>query len=235
MTATALRDTRTSALGCMYRVGLDAAPPPVLISPFPPLLATANTCAQGSMAMGATIMRSSDRMRCSDSTAAGPAGQIEHATAESTAEAVMEIRRRSGLTWEELGDLFDVSRRSVHHWANGKPVSARHDRTIRRMLAALRHLDQGSRAGTRALLLSIDPAMGVFALDLLKEGRFDEAMGRVAGVRAPEPPRTPLSRAARDARRPPAPALLLGAEQERPHIPAKVRAVRARRIPKTPG
>ena len=234
MTATALHDTpetRTSALGCMYHPGLGAAFAAV---PFATAMlgpATANTYTHGSMATWVTIAP------CAERTSAGPAGKIPFVfvPAESTAEAIMEIRRRSGLTWEELGDLFDVSRRSVHHWANGKPVSARHDRTIRRMLAALRHLDQGSRAGTRALLLSIDPAMGVFALDLLKEGRFDEAMGRVAGVRAPEPPRTPLSRAARDARQPPAPALLLGAEQERPHIPAKVRAVRARRIPKTTG
>lgn len=232
MTATALRDTpmtHTSAVGCMHPFGLDAAPVPVLISTTLSWLATANTYPQGSMAMWATIAR------CAESTAAGPAGQIDHVPAESTAEAIMEIRRRSGLTWEELGELFDVSRRSVHHWANGKPVTARHDRTIRSMLAALRHLDQGSQGGTRALLLAVDRTMGVSSLDLLKDGRFDEAMGRVEAVRVPEPPRTPLSPAARDARRSPAPALLLGAEQERPDIPAKVRAVRARRIPKTAG
>ena len=107
------------------------------------------------------------------------------------------------------GDLFDVSRRSVHHWANGKPVTASHDRTIRRMLAAIRHLDRGSQNDTRALLRAVDPATGVSTLDLLKAGQFDEAMGRVPGVRVPEPPRTPLSRAARDARRPPALPLLL--------------------------
>ena len=232
MTAPALRDTgdaHTSALGCMYPSGLDATFAAVLIATTLPGQATANTYAQGSMAMWATIAP------CAERTAAGPTGQIEHVPAESTAEAIMEIRRRSGLTWEELADLFDVSRRSVHHWANGKPVSARHDRMIRRMLAAVRHLDQGGQVGTRALLLAVDQAMGVSALDLLKDGRFDEAMDRVAGVRAPERQRIPLSSAARDARRPQAPELLLGAEQDRPDLPAKARVVRAKRTPKTTG
>ena len=53
------------------------------------------------------------------------------------------------------------------------------------MLAAIRHLDRGDRAGTRALLLTVDQAAGVSTLDLLKDGRFEEATGRVAGVRAP--------------------------------------------------
>lgn len=229
---TALRDTgeaHTSALGCMYPSSLTATFAAVLIATTLPGQATANTYAQGSMAMWANIAP------CAERTAAGPTGQIEHAPVESTAEAIMEIRRRSGLTWEELADQFDVSRRSVHHWANGKPVAARHDQMMRRMLAAVRQLDQGDQIGTRALLLAIDQAIGVSTLDLLKGGRFDEAMGRVAGARAPEPHRIPLSRAALDARRPQAPALLLEAEQGRPDIPAKARAVRPKRTPKTTG
>ena len=232
MTATALRDTRdahTSALGCMYPSGLGATFAAVLIATTLPGQATANTYAQGSTAMWANIAP------CAERTAAGPTGQIEHVPAETTAEAIMEIRRRSGLTWEELADLFDVSRRSVHHWANGKPASARHDRMIRRMLAAVRHLDQGGQVGTRALLLAVDQAMGASALDLFKDGRFDEAIDCVEGVRTPERQRIPLSSAARDARRPQAPALLLEAEQDRPDIPAKARFVRAKRTPKTTG
>ena len=224
MTDTALRETphtRTSAMGCMYRPALDAT--------FAVLIATMLPGSATATSTGETIVLYSER------TAAGPIGQIEHVPAESTAEAIMEIRRRSGLTWEELGDLFDVSRRSVHHWANGKPVTASHDQTIRRMLAAVRRLDQGDQVGTRALLLAVDQAMGVSALDLLKDGCFDEAMGRVAGAPLPGAHRILLSPAARDARRPKAPALLLGAEQDRPDVPAKARAVHARRTPRTTG
>ena len=126
MTEIALRETpdsRTSAVGSMNR------PAVALIATMLAGSATANT--------GETIVP------CFERTAAGPIGQFEHVPTESTAEAVMEIRRRSGLTWEELGDLFDVSRRSIHHWANGKPVTASHDRMIRRMLAAVRHPRSG--------------------------------------------------------------------------------------------
>ena len=161
--------------------------------------------------------------------------KLDKRTGWDRAEAIMELRRRSGLTWEELGDLFGVSRRSVHHWANGKPVAASHGRPIHRMLAVVRQLDRGDQAGTRALLLAVDRGMEVSALDLLKRGRFDEAMGRIVDVPALAPRRVPLSRAARGARRPQAPALLLGAEQERPDVPAKARAVRARSTTKTTG
>lgn len=223
MTALALRDTpdmHTSAIGSMYRTGID---PIIEAMPIFPTLwrsATASTYAVPQLV---------------ERTAAGPAGQIEHVPAESTAEAILEIRRRSGLTWEELGDLFDVSRRSVHHWASGKTVSAKHDQMIRRTLAAIRHLDQGSQAGTRTQLLAVDATTGVSALDLLKDGLFEEAMGRVEGVGPPKHHRIPLSRKAQDRRRPQRPILLLEAEQERPEIRAKARAGRAVRIAKKTG
>ena len=131
--------------------------------------------------------------------------------------------------------MFDVSRRSVHHWANGKRVNARHDRTIRRMLAAIRHLDQGGQLDTRAMLLAVDQATGISKFDLLRAGRFDEATGRGADVRLPESQRVPVSLAASDARRPPAPVLLLGAEQDRPDILANARTARAKRTPRGKG
>lgn len=167
-------------------------------------------------------------------TAAGSVGQVDAVPAETSGETILEIRRRSGLTWEELGDLFNVSRRSVHHWASGKAVSAKHDQLIRQMLAAIRHLDRGEAARTRALLLTMD-AKGIAVLDLLKAGLFEEAMGRADGRPAAEQHRTPLSQAAQDMRRPPAQALLLEASQERPDIPAKARIARAVRAPKATG
>ena len=164
-------------------------------------------------------------------TTAGPPGQIRFAPAESTAEAILEIRRRSGLTWEEMSDLFDVSRRSIHHWASGKSVSARRERALRRALAAIRRLDRGDQAGTRARLLAVDHSTGLSVLDMMREGRFDEITARTEEARPPAPLRVPLSREAQKARRPPSPPFLLEAEQDRPDIPARARAVRAVRPP----
>lgn len=230
MTASALRGTRdryTPVLGSMCLSRPDADFQTVLIATPWPEGTIINTCPQGSMTMWTIVAPHVDR------TTANPAGSFDFllGPAESTAEAIMEIRRRSGLTWQELGELFDVSRRSIHHWANGKSVSAGNDRTIRRMLAAIRHLDRGSQRDTRALLLSVDQATGASPLDLLQAGRFDDATVPFPDDRTPDPHRVPLSPAARDARRPPAPTLLLGAEQDRPDIPAKARTVRPKRTP----
>ena len=225
MTATALRDSPdpgTSALGSMYRSDEDINFGATL-NTTPLKAVTTGTCYQGLSEMLTFI---SLNEKC---TTADPVGKIHcmpAIPAESTAEAIMEIRRRSGFTWEELGDLFDVSRRSVHLWANGNPVTAIHGQTIHRMLAAFRHLDQGNRNDTRALLLTVDPVTGQSTVDLLKKGRFDEIMGRQSGVRVPERQPIPLSRAASDTYRPQKPMLLLEAEQDRPEIPANARAIR---------
>jgi hypothetical protein len=163
-------------------------------------------------------------------TAAGPTGQLDLVAAETTADAVLEIRRLSGLTWEELSDLFDVSRRSVHHWASGKVVSAKYEEIIRQTLTTIRHLDRGGAADTRALLLTTDAA-GVSVLDLLKAKFYKRAISRATPHVITKQYRIPLSQAAQHVRRPPAPTLLLGADQERPEISAKARVARAARVP----
>jgi DNA-binding transcriptional regulator YiaG len=167
-------------------------------------------------------------------TTTAPAGEIKLMPTEtSAAAAVLEIRRRSGLTWEELGDLFNVSRRSVHHWASGNVVSSGHEQLIRRTLAVLRTLDITESARTRNFLLSSDQ-QGVAPIDLLKAGQFDEVVSRagdsVERITLSAP--TPLSRAAKAAREPAAPASLLGAIQDRPQISSKGRIARVVRVPK---
>ena len=126
------------------------------------------------------------------------------------------IRRRSGLTWDELADLFDVSRRSVHHWANGKVVNAQHDQVIRATLFALRNLDRGASGQTRDWLLAPD-SDGVSAFDLLRQGRVDDVMARADSLpQACAPSLTPLAPAAQRSRRPPAATALMNALQDRP-------------------
>lgn len=144
--------------------------------------------------------------------------------------AVLEIRRRSGLTFDELADLFNVSRRAVHHWANGKVVSSANEQAIRQVLDAIRLLDRGDAAANRVRLLSAEAgAPSLFVR--LKAGDFTAvpASGRGAPI---EQVRLPLSRAAETARLPPAPALLLDGDASRPRIATRgrvARVVRARR------
>lgn len=164
-------------------------------------------------------------------TSASPFPRADWRASESTATAVLEIRRLSGLTWEHLADLFDVSRRSVHHWASGKPVNAEHEQALRGVLTVLRHLDRGDPAATRALLLT-SARDGNSVLDLLKAGSYEEAAACVASRMPAVRPLRPLSAEASEARRVPAPTRLLQAEQDRPDLPAKARVARAARAPK---
>ena len=214
MTAPSLRDVQnapTSAAGPMRRTGLAVTIAGILVTSPPSGSATSNAY---------------EMPRPMERTTTGPPGQVRYVPAESTAEAILEIRRRSGLTWEEMSDLFHVSRRSIHHWASGKPPSARHERVLRQALAAIRGLDRGDQRGTRARLLAADYPAGLSALDMMREGRFSEIMAPAEGSRISMRPRVQLSREAREARRPPSPMLLLEAEQGRPDVPAKARAVR---------
>jgi hypothetical protein len=131
------------------------------------------------------------------------------------ADAVLEIRRRSGLTWEQLGALFGVDRRSVHLWASGRPMSARNAEHLNRILAVLRRADRGTPSATKAWLHSPTPR-GLLPLDLLRESRFDE-IPTPGGAEVVSRP-APLSDAARRARAPMPPEHLVGARQDRVHV-----------------
>jgi len=57
------------------------------------------------------------------------AGDSQHSRARrptvASAQAVLDLRAESGLTWDQLGRLFGVSRRAVHLWASGKRMNSR--------------------------------------------------------------------------------------------------------------
>ena len=172
-----------------------------------------------------------------ESTTSGSAVGIEPTQTPpmTTAEAILEFRLRSGLTWDQIGELFGVSRRSVHNWANGKAASAGHERHIRLAVAALDHIDEGSRAANRARLLTVGET-GQSAFDLLAARDFIEVRGLEPGSAPTRHPRVELSRQAREARRPTPPATLLQADQETPIMrSAKARIARSARTTKKTG
>ena len=172
-----------------------------------------------------------------ESTTSGSLGGIgpNQTPPKTTAEAILEFRLRSGLTWDQIGELFGVSRRSVHNWANGKATSAGHERHIRLAVAALDHIDEGSRAANRARLLTVGET-GQSAFNLLAAHRFTE-VGRLERGSAPaRQSRVGLSRQAWAARRPTPPATLLQADQDTPIMrSAKARIARTVRTTKKPG
>jgi transcriptional regulator with XRE-family HTH domain len=106
----------------------------------------------------------------------------ERVTDQGIARAVLEIRRLAALTWEELGELLGVSRRSLHHWANGKPVSAKHYRRVMHLLSQLRQLHSGSATMMRDQLFTSNGTATATLFARLKAGEqvmpvADSALG----------------------------------------------------------
>lgn len=153
--------------------------------------------------------------------------------AEATRKAVSELRRISGLTWEQLAALFGVSRRSVHFWASGERLNAANHERLMSVLDVVRHADRGTARGTRAALL--EAREGTTAFEMLAGQRFQEARvalgrGRTRFV----PALTPLSEAAQTARKPLPPEEFFDAKSDRVHqAPGRGRAARTARGPRT--
>lgn len=155
----------------------------------------------------------------SEATASGLSSQPHSEAAddaETTREAISELRRLSGLTWEQLGELFDVSRRSVHFWASGKPLSVGNERRLMQILDVVRIADRGDARSTRAALFEVKDGRTAYAL--LAAGRFEEARAILGGgARRPRPALAELSADAKAARKPLPPEMLIDAQHDRVH------------------
>lgn len=72
---------------------------------------------------------------------------------ETTRAAIHELRRLSGLTWDQLARLFGVDRRSLHHWGSGQPLSRKNEERLHRLLAVIRYIDRGAADLNRQALM----------------------------------------------------------------------------------
>ncbi|MGB8699747.1 MAG: hypothetical protein WCD18_10055 [Thermosynechococcaceae cyanobacterium] len=136
---------------------------------------------------------------------------------ESSQTTINELKRLSGLTWEQLAKIFNVSRRSLHFWASGKPISPFNEEHLRRFLATIRYINRGSADLNRSALL--EPRHGsMIPLDLLVAGKYEEVKRLLgAGKAVEEKTLKPLSPEAAAARRPQSPEDLVGALHEPVH------------------
>lgn len=120
---------------------------------------------------------------------------------------MVEIRKRSGLTWDQMARLFGVSRRTVHFWASGKPMLPAHEERVVRVLAAVRRVDRGSAVATRRALMSLTSSDEV-PFDLLAAERYAE-FEKILGAGKPRKMLAlqPLSASEREVRRPVHPSI----------------------------
>jgi DNA-binding transcriptional regulator YiaG len=67
--------------------------------------------------------------RTAEQTTAGASISV----AAPAGAAIGELRRLSGFTWDQLARLFNVSRRSLHFWASGKPMASSNEEHLQRL------------------------------------------------------------------------------------------------------
>lgn len=130
--------------------------------------------------------------------------------------AIAELRRLSGFTWDQLGRLFDVSRRAVHFWASGKAMTPRNEEHLQRLVAVLRIIDRGSASANRATLLGVRED-GVVPFDLLTAEQYQRVVELVGPGHTGRALTPSVSAEALAARAPRSPDELVGALQNRVH------------------
>jgi DNA-binding transcriptional regulator YiaG len=152
---------------------------------------------------------------------------------EITQKAILEIRRLTGLTWEQLAKLFNVSRRTLHFWASGKRLNSFNEEQLNLLLDTIRYIDRGSASLNRNLLL-VPLRDGTVSFDLIIAGKYQEVKNILGSGNAPQKPKlNPLSEDALKSRTPISPENLIDALQEPIHREVgrsrPVRSVRSRR------
>ncbi|MGE0334720.1 MAG: XRE family transcriptional regulator [Gammaproteobacteria bacterium] len=155
---------------------------------------------------------------------------VSVALVKPAGNAISELRRLSGLTWDQLGRLFNVSRRALHFWVSGGRMSPSNEESLQRLLALVRKIDRGSASANRAILLRVRED-GSLPFDLLAAGDYDGAftlLGPGDARRVLPPTLSPETRAARA---PLPPEALVDTLQDRIHRDrGPVRAAKSVRI-----
>lgn len=128
--------------------------------------------------------------------------------------ALGELRRLSGLTWEQLARLFDTSRRSLHFWASGQPISSSNEERLHRLLGTLRYINRGNASINRQILIS-PWKNGQIPFDLLVVGQYEDVKKMLGYGNSPEQVKLPpLDKNEHIARKPQKPEELIDAIQE---------------------
>ncbi|BAU65678.1 hypothetical protein STA3757_30670 [Stanieria sp. NIES-3757] len=135
----------------------------------------------------------------------------------NTQKSINELRRLSGLTWEQLAQLFNVSRRTLHFWASGQKINSFNEEKLNRLLGVIRSIDKGSASLNRDLLLKPN-SDGTLPFDLLIAGKYPEVKDLLGSGNAPQRPKlNPLSEDVIKSRTPINPENLVDALQEPIH------------------
>lgn len=76
----------------------------------------------------------------------------------SDGDTLNRVKESSGLTWEQLAQVFGVSRRTVHLWTRGGKLNALHAEALRSLAHEVESLAGRTPLQVRAMLMTSDSA-----------------------------------------------------------------------------
>lgn len=100
----------------------------------------------------------------------------------SLAQRIAQIRAMVGLTTDQVGRLFGVSRRSVHNWINGSAMAPQHEERAATVLSIVQALPGSTPHERRSALL--DSTHGTSLFHQLVATREEAERLQVAAVSA---------------------------------------------------
>lgn len=151
-------------------------------------------------------------------------------------DKICEVRRLSGLTWEQMARIFDVSSGDVLSWVSGKQMDEIDRDRLDNLLETIRYINRGAPDMTKPVLLTAGRD-GDTPYDLLTKGLFDEVAERVGpGNAKPYPKLPPIDPAEWKWKLPLPPECLVGALHDPIHKDTgEYRPVRVAKIKSTHG
>lgn len=101
----------------------------------------------------------------STSTGISPSNELatmESLTVKSAGVSVSALRELTGLSANQLGRLFGVSRRSINNWISGMPMAEQHSNRLAQLQQIVMQLPSSSAAERKANLLDSSKGMSLF-------------------------------------------------------------------------
>jgi hypothetical protein len=125
-------------------------------------------------------------IQCSNPTAAR-SPIIRHVEAPEPS-ALFQLKRMSGLNWDQIAKLMAVSRRAVHNWASGEAISSKNQERLGALAVAVQRIDRGNAEANRTFILQGE-YKGRRVFDILDTLNHAEVEG-LAATASPRPRRS---------------------------------------------
>jgi len=97
-------------------------------------------------------------------------------------DEVAWVKSHSGLTWDQLGKVFGVSRRAVHMWANGGRLNEQNARRLRAFSAVVRDIEAKIPSASAELVRSQLLQVGGDGLSVVDRLRRERSSGPTWGA-----------------------------------------------------